>query len=56
MNDGYKSRKFRMTVVLCCVFTGLLVAGTISEQAYTHLMGGLILFYTAGNVGEKFAK
>ncbi|TFH49596.1 MAG: hypothetical protein E4H01_03930 [Lysobacterales bacterium] len=55
-HDGYRSRKFWVTVSLSVTFTLLFGLGPLSEEGYVTLMGGLVLFFTAGNVGEKFIK
>lgn len=56
MNDGYKSRKFWMTVALSCKFTLLLSVGLINQESFVLLESGVVLFFTTGNVSEKFAK
>lgn len=55
-SDGYKSRKFWMTVALSVTFTWLVKDATLDQDSYVKLMGGLVLFFTAGNVSEKFVK
>lgn len=55
-HDGYRSRKFWVTIALAINFTLLFGFGPLTEEGYVTLMGGLVLFFTAGNVGEKFVK
>lgn len=56
MNDGFKSRKFWLAVGLFVQADLLLFGGLISETVWLAACGGTLTLFTAGNVGEKFAK
>lgn len=56
MNDGYRSRKFWLTVVLCIQATALLSAGLIDQGTWLASTGSAIALFSAANVGEKFVK
>ncbi len=56
MTDGFKSRKFWLTVGVAAQSTLLLVVGYIDQDTWAQLTGAALVFFTAGNVGEKYAK
>lgn len=46
-------RKFLLCVAFGAVFCILFVCAVLSEPTFERLIGGTVLVYVAGNVGQK---
>lgn len=46
-------RKFVLCVGFGLIFCALYAFGPLSEEGFRFLMGGTVLVYVAGNVGQK---
>ena len=56
MTDGYKSRKFWISIYLSSTAHLFVAAGIIDPAVWLAAQGAAISVFTVGNVTEKFAK
>ncbi len=56
VNDGYKSRKLQVALVIFATSAAAVFFQKISGDNYVSICAATFGFYCAGNVAEKFRK